>query len=98
MWPGQFEKEKENHDKHLGAIAELKNFLARRSQDESILDIDQFSNRNVSLIFNHILKKCKEARNQRVHTENPALKKQIKAKTEETDGKQDEGKRKCSIF
>lgn len=50
------EKEEENKAKNSGAVKRLKDTLTNRQG--TVIDLDEFSNRNISLIFNHILKTC----------------------------------------
>ena len=60
------EKE-ENKDKSVGAVETL----TKQVKDKSgaVLQIKEFSNQNISLIFNHILKVCIQKRKEREGTD-----------------------------
>ena len=55
-WPKQMEKEADNINKNTGAVKVLKDTLIKRQG--TVIDLEEFSNRNIALIFNHILKTC----------------------------------------
>ncbi len=53
-WPKQFEKERENLEKSKDGVKNLRAVI----DHNNYLEIDVFSHKNVSLIFNYILKAC----------------------------------------
>ena len=56
MWPNQMQKEIDNAEKFVGSVQKLKTYLLE--QNDTVLEIKNFSHHNISLIFNHILKAC----------------------------------------
>ena len=54
-WP-RYKEDEEVKDKCSAAVKDLSNLL--KSKNASVLEVREFSNQNVSLIFNHLLKVC----------------------------------------